>query len=389
MEFGDAIIHTGGNNDYTILQSRLKTNYFDLLPQDLLECLLLYLDIPSIAVLCQTSLPSYGNISDLASRDQSWLRITNERFNLFSAGRIAKNNVSRPKLYGGSSWKDAYRVMARTCRMPKMNVNFKRKTIFARGCGYMKLKKSGGHSNEGSRCPASSKQGHYRHQFMACWVLINHTEDCNLRSAPMNSLSSCTNAYEGVDEAGTESPYIELQVAFQNTKSGFCHVDIDICKATVQMLAANGDFITQRVIYDGPLSPKIVYRSSLPKNKQSCEYLDGKDDQILSLKPFEFVIVSVNVPLVYYRQQREVLQFETDFLSRALSIAVPASCKIVESGNDQKCNSGEMNTDSEVANKYSTVGIVTFANEHEIWESYMKLPGNCVVLTDICKNPNF
>jgi hypothetical protein len=117
--------------------------------------------------------------------------------------------------------------------------------------------------------------------------------------------------------------------------------------------------------------------------------LDGKDDQILSLKPFEFAIVSVNVPLVYYRQQREVLQFETDFLSRALSIAVPASCKIVESGNDHKCNSGEMDTDSKVANKYSTVGIVTFANEHEIWESYMMLPGNCVVLTDICKSPNF
>lgn len=378
---------TASTEDITASPSIFKTSYFELLPQDLLEVLLLYLDIPSIAVICQTSVPMHGNISDLASRDQTWLRLANHRFNLFSVSRIARNDVTSPKRYGVSTWKEAYRAMARTSRMPKMNVNFKRKIIFAKGCGYTQ---HGGSKNEGQNMKglerlASPEQGQYRQQFLACWVMINHTEDCNLRSTPMEMISG-SNSVEGSDGRSTmgESLYIELQVAFQNTKSGFSQVYIDVCRATVQMLSGTGDFITQRVIQSGPLRPKIIYRSSLEKNPQSCEYLDDRCGQVLSLKPFEFAIASLNVPLAYCRQRREVLQFETDFLSRTVSIVVPATCEIVEPiYTEQNRNSVVKATNSDVSKRfYSSVGVATFANEHEIWESYMKLPGNCVVMVD-------
>jgi hypothetical protein len=358
-------------------KSIFRISYFELLPQDLLEVLLLYLDIPSIAVMCQTSVPMHGNISDLASRDQTWLRLINHRFNLFSA---RKNNVPRAKHYGGTTWKEAYNALSRTSRMPKMNVNFKKKSIFAKGCGYTMQR---GSPNEGQHMKgierlASSKQNHVQ-QFLACWVMINHTEDCNLRSSPMELITIC----DGRTTIG-ESLYIELQVAFQNTKSGFSQVDVDVCGATVQMLSATEDFITQRVIRSGPLRPKVIYRNSLVINPQPCEYLDDRCGQVLSLKPFEFVIVSLNVPLAYYRQHREVLQFETDFLSRTLSLQVPATCEIMEPiYNEQNHNSEGKATNPEVSKRcYPSVGIAMFAKEHEIWESYMSLPGNCVVLSE-------
>jgi len=412
----------------------VEGNQFEVLPRDILELLLTFVDIPSIAALCQTSRPQHRNIPELASTEQTWLRLVNNRFNLFSAGRISN---PRPNLYGGSTWKEAYRNMARCNRIPKMKVNFKKKNIFAKGGGYRPdtgMQAAAFDSNANANANANAKdasmkvkvkvpkkksQPHHSQQFVACWVMINHTEDCNLRTTSMDIISSSSSSSMACHEsistttnqvlngANTRTSsrndhcFIELQLAFQNSKSGFCKVDLDVCKGTVQMYDSTGDFLTQRLVRHGPLRPKVIYRSiggtivsssesTCSQNQNQCQhqhqhqhqYLDGDFGDVLSLGPLEFVIVSVNVPLVHYRERNEILRFETDFLSRALSICVPVACQMSETSME---NDGTVH--SELVKKHSiavhsSVVVATFANEHEIWENYMELPGGCLILVD-------
>ena len=356
----------------------LKMSYFDLLPADLLQHMLLYLDIPSLGALSQTSLPKHGNISDLATRDKTWLRITNHRFNLFSARRMASNKISRPKLYGGSNWKDAFRSMSRSGRMPKINVNFKKKAIFAKGFSYKTQNHQFHQHVFNNDMKASKSIHHYKEQFLACFVMINHTENCCLRTSPNAMISDCNSDLDG--DTLSEMNYIELQIAFQNTKSGFTTVDIDICNATIQMQTPEG-YIAQRAIRRGPLAPKVIYKNS----KTSCEYLDDEFNNTISLGPFEFCILSINVPLTYYTNQQESIHFETDFLSRAMSLIVPVTCHIVERNDAMIMDEYEKEGSKKTVltkNSYQSLSIATFVDEHEIWENYMALPGNCLVLID-------
>ena len=475
-------------------------NHFETLPQDIIEILLLYLDIPSIASLCQTSKPqpSNNNISQLTSTEKIWLRIVNHRFNLFSTSRMKKyhsrcgqkslrptgyafehasmyvSNMPRPKLYGGSTWKEAYRNMARCNRMPKLKVNFKRKSIFAKGGGYKnddvpalqslrflendrkkpasaavaagnggKLKDNPGticgkpmitdkdigfikgnhHTSNGTplskaarkaqshlKSLSQRRQKKYSQQFVACWVMINHTEDCNLRTTtPDRFYERYVDHGHLGDEHGIlhrqldahrVEPFIELQVAIQNTKSGFCNVDVNVHNTTVQMQDHTG-IATQRIVRHGILGPKVIYRSEGTDVNTNHQYIyadmDGKHDHnnsdeesgVLSLKPFEFVIISVCVPLTHYVRNggNEVLRYETDFLSRALSICVPVSCRMTEWQMVLENVDGRGYHDPELreylrTGDHSTVAVATFASEHEIWENYMELPGGCLILVD-------
>ena len=96
-----------------------KENLFESIPQKILETLLFYLDIPSIGILAQTSKNEHGTIAQLASGEKTWLRLVNQRFQLFSPSRrkmkrgtyniTESTRMSKPRLYGGSTWKEAYR----------------------------------------------------------------------------------------------------------------------------------------------------------------------------------------------------------------------------------------------------------------------------------------
>jgi hypothetical protein len=83
----------------------------------------------------------------------------------------------------------------------------------------------------------------------------------------------------------------------------------------------------------------------------------------ITLKPFEFAVVAVSVPLAHYIEAGEYLRFETDFLSRSLTVSVPVRCQFTEENINTLC-------------------IGAFVSEHEIWENYMELPGNMVTLID-------
>ena len=101
-------------------------NQFELMPQDILELLLLYLDIPSIGILSQSSRQESGTIAQLASDEKTWLRLVNHRFRLFASTSTSTSRrqthrdgsktmegtrMSKPHLFGGSTWKEAYRYV--------------------------------------------------------------------------------------------------------------------------------------------------------------------------------------------------------------------------------------------------------------------------------------
>ena len=115
-------------------------------------------------------------------------------------------------------------------------------------------------------------------------------------------------------------------------------MDVDVCRSTVLMQDSSGDYITQRIVRYGTLGPKIVYRSDNATNgvggvgvgvavdagsanhanrkmkqqqQRRTSYLDADaEDGIVSLKPFEFVIVSVCIPMTHYRERNESIHFE-------------------------------------------------------------------------------
>ncbi len=357
-----------------------RVDYFESLPREILLLILNYMDIPCIGSMMQTSSPKNDNIAELAAQDKKWLEIVNRRFNLFRASRVAKGNVSRPKSYGGSTWKDAYRSMAVSNRMPKMTVQYKKKKIFAKGCGFKMIDSKITKRHSLASCALSNAivpcRQKSRNQFVACWVMIGHTEDCKLRVTHMDLNEP---HFQDTFSGNQRNTYIELQLALQNTKSGFCEVTADIFQATIQMHDAVDSFLTQRIVRSGPFRPKVVYRSIGGEIglKNGCTWLDEELGDKLTLRPFEFAIVSVNISLRHYMELNdESIQFETDFLSRALSICVPVSCEepIGKKGNHP--------FDSLPKRHSSSIVIANFIEENEIWENYMALPGGCLVLID-------
>ncbi len=463
-------------------QHQHNCNYFHLLPQDVLTHLILFLDIPSIGTLSQTSKAIDGSISQLVSSESTWLHLVNKRFNL------GKSSHCRPKLYGGPTWKYAYRSMASCNKLPKMRILFKKKTVFAKGVGFASSSNSSSSSsscnkNEGmdSNLPAESvHENHHgnnrnnhleedlegaefinylmtsnhkqnngnnaykqvgKNKFVSTWVMINHTEDCTLRTTDMDVNQSLhyvnmsgASATRSVTTVPT--PYIELQVAFQSTKSGFCTVDVDVSKTTVHMMCGSS-ILSQRIILDGPLKPRVLYKSigddilyhegrgtRMRTNRRSCSHLpvllrnqrpmmmkssemkrcSSFHGTLLSsvnsfpiiLRPFEFVVVSMNVPLTHY-VDRENIQFETDFLSRAVSICTPvrlhndcnnsdiSSTLLCDNEEEEEVEVFEEMEGHEMRIKNSSVSslsVASFLAEHDIWEHYMELPGNCLTLSN-------
>jgi hypothetical protein len=374
------------------------------IPNDILLQIILYLDIPSLGAVAQTSKPRNGSISQLVISEKIWFDMSKLRFNLM------KTAICRSKLYGGRTWKDAYRSMSVANRIPKSRVFFKKKAILAKGSGSLPRA-----DNDTNKCnednmdrsqlcissifsdhnddimltrkkPPNPKTQH-KAQFLQTWVMVNHTEDCNLRVSTANNYNS------EVDFI----PHIELQVAYQNTKSGFCTVDVDVSQTSVNMLCKDEyggtSYLTlgvtkPRVLYRS-IGSNVLYQDNGPRKRRSTSY-GKKSNEVenftrrsedlsksglasfpLSLSPFEFVIVSMNVPLTHYINIGESLRFETDFLSRALSLWSPFCIQ-----------SNEFDLLEETENESPLLAVASFICETEIWDVYTPLPGNCLTLKD-------
>lgn len=380
----------------------INVNYLHLLPEDLLDLLVSFADIPSIGALCQTSRPTQGSISHVASREKVWLRIASLRFNLFSMKTNDQLHhhkyLSYSRLYGGPTWKEAYRSMSLTCRMPKMGANFKKKHIFAKGRLSTRVIGDGENSEFSSKSSLQEVKKHNMN-FLAAWLMINHTEDCRLRyfsNVRQQELRPFNSEYEFIQQDNTGVVYIQLQLAIQNTKSACCTVHVNVGSATIQMYTSTGSIMTQGIIQSGVLGPQVIYRKhnrniltstttsqSLDRKRSKGRFLDEKCQNIVSLKPFEFVVMSINVPLSlpHPLHHTERLHFETDFLSRAISICIPATCEVTnqpQTGTGLQLSFNKRQT----SDVHCTHLIARFISENEIWDRYMELPGNCLVLVD-------
>jgi hypothetical protein len=327
--------------------------FFDTLPPDILKHIILFADIPSISALVQLCSPKNGNISEVASDEKTWLWLVNARFNINASKRIRDvDDHIKPKLYGGTTWKDAYRVMARSNKMPKMKVLFRKKIIFGKGGAYLQKSINGSDATHTKKC----LRGKRHEQVCALWVMLNHTEDCNLRTIKQYDDDYAKDIFNRHEET-----YIEVQVGLQNTRSGFTTLHIDLLEMKFQMMPSDkcsDKLLNQPIIKHGIYSPRIIYRSIGENVNTDCSFAES-----ITLKPFEFAVVAVSVPLAHYIAAGENLQFETDFLSRALTISVPVRCQFTEKSTNTIC-------------------IGAFVSEHEIWENYMELPGNIVTLID-------
>jgi len=337
--------------------------HFLRLPNEILAYIVLYLDIPSIGAVAQTSKPKNGTLSQLVSPNEDiWFEIVKARFN------VSSSLVKRPKLFGGPNWKHSYRSMSLSHRMPKVRLPFKKKTVVAKG------------SNRGANC----------------WIMINHTEDCSLRQiSPDVGIRS---------RYILERPCIEFQCAYQNIKSTYATLFLDLHTSRVVSYyehesGESGQLCQDRMIDEGILKPKVIYRSvgskviyrdigKGKKHQTSTDalktsevdrshlyyYFDDQKEQqksidygsYIELAPFEFIIVSINVPLTCGD-----IQSETDFLSRAVSFMTVMSFDI----NNLRPLPGSKTF-------LPPWFEAKFIEENEIWDHYIQLPGNYLTIRD-------
>lgn len=389
---------------------------FDDLPEEVLRCIISYMDISSLALVSGTHRAKEGNFAALASDDVTWYGVIQNRFGIGcnhrrtcrkkkqegvvlvkrgsssslssydhdSTSKQAGGRKRRPKTYGGATWKDAYRALSSTMRIPETSIT------------------SGSHASGGGAVFASpylrgriGKNGCVAN-FLGVWCLVNHAENCRTKlvGGQTNNGRRRRNHHDVVRGPNrlllpyrADRRYIELKLCLQNTKSGYGKVVVpDVSSIRFVSLDEedyfsswgfdkwDGDYdATFKLIEVGPWAPKIVLRRRFSddevaqeRNSSDAEEwnaMRGKRDIIL--RPFEVVVLSVHISCP------DSLVYETDVLSSISSIRVPVVADGWPSSKPESC---------EVVNK--GVSIAHFLEEDDLWEFYCQLPGGCLSLTD-------
>jgi hypothetical protein len=281
--------------------------YFSRLPEDLIFLIFSFADVCSLGRIAQVSNCFLATVS---LDDAVWGEIVKDRFCL---------DISNPrskKTLGGQTWKEVYHSLSRRNRIPKSRYTPARKAVFAKGGGVTRRSNSA----------------------IAVWVLLSHTEDCLTRRSVHDE--------SNMEGGRGDTRFVELNVCIQNVKSGQGDVRVNLIDCTLELMG-NVDVGHQRVW----MKPRVLYRSK--GDVSVLARLRSKVDTIV-LQPFEFCVVSMHFPC-----QEDL--YETDLLSRAVSLSVPFSC------------AGDRTTN--IAN-------ARFIDDTEIWDYYVELPGACLTLTD-------
>jgi hypothetical protein len=285
------------------------------MPSDVSWLILEYLDVPSILNLSQVSSTKTSQADSLVrqcSNDELWAHLVQRRFAI-----DATKPYQRPSSYGGSNWKTAYRLLSRCNKMPRSR-QFQRKVIFARsgsGLSWPSSASTNTRTRNQRRCHANdtSVAG------VCCWVLVGHTDDCRLRRQP-NQLNENMTPREEV--------YVELQVCLQLVSSCTIQADLNLSEANVQLLGEPP--CKKNVVLFGPRKPRVIHHSFGGKLQDVLLDIEptttcgsNENDLILSIKPLEFVVVALNIICPHD------MVYETDFLSRAISLHIPV-CLVKE-----------------------------------------------------------
>ena len=346
---------------------------FGDLPEEVLRHIIKYMDIPSLATISMIQKPNNNNISALAVDDTTWYTLIQNRFGIgCNHRRISRSNKQtqgvvlrsmklssssssltsftnrpkrRPKSYGGHTWKEAYRCLATTMRMPETSL-----------------------SSGSNMAVFASPSLHGRKSNLGVWCMINHRENCKTKTVEQVGTRRRRNHQPNSLPYRSDRRYIELKLLLQNTKSGFGSIIIpNISTTRIASVHEDEDGIpfedsTFKVIGAGQWRPKTILRRRFADDDMAQQralddaeewnatYENQKD---IILRPFEVVVLSLHVSCP------ETFVYETDCLSCMSSIRVL------------------MATDGK-----KDVSIARFINEEELWEYYSQLPGGCLSLKD-------
>lgn len=180
--------------------------------------------------------------------------------------------------------------------------------------------------------------GHSRQDNCDVWILLGHrpnTKTQRLRGSVSDERS------------------IELRLCVQNVYNGVQHVDI--CKIAVYLNTEDlKSFIRCKC-----LDAKVIALNGV---RTSASFINDLDrPRIVALKQLEFLVVSIQVVC------SSVVEHETDFLSMASHVTI------------------EWNRPVSMEEKESVSQRVDFVGEDKVWELYMELPGNVILLRKDCE----
>ena len=384
---------------------------FDDIPKEILRNIIGYMDIPSLCTLSMTCKPAMENhnISALAIDDTTWYALIQSRFGIgcnhrrisirskqqknngvvivkrgssssLSSSVHTEKSKRRPKSYGGSSWKDAYRNLASTMRIPETSI-----------CG----SHMSGCAIFASPILTGRRKINTLSNYLGIHVLVNHSENCRTKTVDGHSGRRRHRRRNG--EVAVREPipyradkrYIELKLCLQNTTSGIGRVVIpdvsSICIASLDEEAYfeswgwdkwDNDYdSTFKLITVGPWAPRIILRRKFTDSElaQDQAAIDAEEwnakssERDIILRPFEVVVLSIHISCP------ESFVWETDALSSMSMIRVPVAAA---DGWSSK------NSDENEAAKKTYVSTARFLVEDEIWDYYCQLPGGCLSLTD-------
>lgn len=431
---------SGTSSSSAAISTVSSSGLFDLLPTAIVQNIFRFMDIPSLSALSQTQRARRGstkdnvedrwslslqrenravvetnrtnqishNVAALASDDITWFYLVKRRFGIGrrnktnsrrksirnSAGKQADDvyalppSSCRPKVYGGATWKESYRSLSTSKRIPKTRLTAgdgRAKAIFA-------SRKRSVHSDEKKSMTAKTAADH-----TGFWVMVGHTENCRTRVVRNPTSSGCPYP--------VDRRYLELKLCFQNTKSGFGSIALDIAgvqiramdevkRSAISPVFTTNESNTLRVVMHGPWRPKALLLNNIngedeiKQLSRKCSRFDAcapstvdrerqgwiENDKSLILRPFEVVVFSV------YVSCPQDMVYETDFLSTAASIHIPVTpCTnfpVPKKIRSPRCNNHvDLTAKSHLASAY-------FLSEEEMWNYYMHLPGGFLSLTD-------
>ena len=349
-----------------VQNTQTMISLYDCVPDEVTRIIFGYADIPSMMALCVCS----SRLLTFLSNDENngdgghWGSIVKRRFGI-STSRGLKSR--KTKKYGCRSWKEVYRSLSLCNRMPKVAYSTGgfgggRRIVFAQA-------RNNGVGGDG----------------VGIWVMLEHTENCHTRllSSPMEEdRSGCHLLVPPVPVQGcpvVRRRLIKIRLVVQNITSGFSMLSFDPCCIDLCWVDVTGHRRIVGTVTTGPMRPRINGRRSGSQGGNCRRRDDSNDDGgiitngdgTVSLLPLRHVILSV-----YFPCDSDVV-FETDFLSRAVSVNVP-----VRWGDDEVGDIGNRGDIEDLTRRRVQCASASFIPECKVWEHYNLLPGNNLTIVD-------
>ncbi|KAL3788687.1 hypothetical protein HJC23_001886 [Cyclotella cryptica] len=390
-----------------VLAGITKMPSFDSLPDEVLRVILSFMDISSLASLSMTKRAEGCRLSSLASDDVTWYSLVQQRFgigrtdhrqhasrqegvvlvrrhsssSLSDASSVASRK-KRPMTYGGSTWKEAYRSLSSTMRIPETRLTGSSAPVFAAPSSRRRFVTGGGR-------PVSRRvRAATVNDSLGVWCMLNHAENCRTKTVSRRLHRGGVTNGSSLFVYNPDRRYLEVKLCLQNTKSGFgCIAIPDILG--IRFVTINEEecctswgcrgnrcdrcITSFPIVEHGPWAPKILLRKKFSQdnnpNVSSAHNLKEMETAAngIVLRPFEIVVLSIHLSC------SPDMVYETDVLSTLSSIRVPV---VPHTGWEQQ--SIKRNRDRAALG----VALAHFLPEDLLWDYYCQLPGGCLSLID-------